>query len=122
MKSILVILAALTVFFAPLLVAEQQQAAPGLRIEAKQVTKAAPVRATVSRKKDYIAKSQQLSSGSGDPRYQCDYNQQGKPVSCWCNWSDDAADCAGFVLTNPCGNDACWTSNVPGEYGCDCQN
>ena len=70
----------------------------------------------------YVGNATRLSEGENPPKYTCDYDQAGKPVSCWCNWSKDAADCAAFALTNPCGNDACWTSNVPGEYGCDCQN
>ncbi len=77
--------------------------------------------ATPARTKNFIEKSRSLSMGSDDPRYTCDY-KNGKPTSCWCNWSKDAADCADFVLSNPCGNGSCWTSNVPGEYGCDCQN
>lgn len=79
-------------------------------------------KAKAVRRKNYLGTSTLLSSGSDDPRYSCDYGRDGKPTSCWCNWSQDAADCAAFTLTNPCGNDACWTSDVPGEYGCDCQD
>jgi len=84
----------------------------------------APARATPVERRVYEDAATRMSRpGDDGPQYSCDHDSSGQAVSCWCNWDNDAGDCKDMILNAPCGESgAWWTSDIPGEYGCDRQN
>jgi|GEM_PF-2322796 len=101
---------------------ETAQTTPAPRRQVmRQATEQRVSRATPRARRVYEDRHTSLSM-SLDPRYECEHNAQGEAISCWCNWNEDANDCKNMILNSPCGEDgAWWTSDVPGEYGCDTQ-
>lgn len=101
---------------------DEAQSAPAPRRQVlRQATVERGSRATPQQYRVYEDRHTSLSM-SLDPRYECEHGSDGNAISCWCNWNEDANDCKNMILNSPCGEDgAWWTSNVPGEYGCDTQ-
>jgi hypothetical protein len=99
----------------------QRQAQPGETMQRKLMLRAtvAQPSATPVERRVYEDAATALSSGEDGPNYTCEHNAQGEPISCWCNWSTNASDCKDMILAAPCGDGNWWTSDVPGEYGCD---
>ncbi len=102
-------------------VAQQQDAEPpaeaqplrGVRLQALPAQRATPVE-----RRTYHTSWRDLAAPGAQPQYTCDHNASGEAVSCWCNFNDSPQDCAN-MLVNYCGDAPTWTSDVPGELGCD---